>query len=134
VKLHRVDERGETLLEIVIALVVMGLVVGAFFATYATQGSGSTTHRTLVSADAVLRGYAEATKSAVRDDCSGTPLTSFAVNYSSPDPDFQPIPLSPADSVCPEPGTPTPWSPIEISVRHVPNDKIYSLRLVVRSP
>ena len=48
------------------AVVIIGLVVGAFFATYTTQGSGSTAHRTLVTADGVLRGYAEATKSAVR--------------------------------------------------------------------
>ena len=34
---------------------IIGLVVGAFFATYATQGSGSTAHRTLVTADGVLR-------------------------------------------------------------------------------
>ena len=61
------DETGDTLLEIILAIVIIGLVVGAFFATYATQGSGSTAHRTLVTADGVLRGYAEATKSAVRD-------------------------------------------------------------------
>ncbi|MET1003368.1 MAG: hypothetical protein ABWZ15_16285, partial [Acidimicrobiia bacterium] len=76
------DETGDTLLEIILAIVIIGLEVGAIFATYATQGSGSTAHRTLVTADGVLRGYAEATKSAVRAQCTGGASQYSVTSYS----------------------------------------------------
>src|SRR5438445_9447922 len=63
------DDKGETLLEVIISVVILGLVVGAFFSSIITTTTASTTHRNLVTADAVLRDYAEATKSAVRIDC-----------------------------------------------------------------
>src|SRR5438309_11496619 len=66
------SESGETLLEIIMALVVIGLIVSAYFATFSTQGSGTAAQRNLVTADGLLRDYAEATKSAVRTDCGGS--------------------------------------------------------------
>ena len=63
------DEAGIALVEIVIALVVIGLVVTAYFATFTTSAQVSKQHRDLVRADEVLRDYAEAVKRAVRDDC-----------------------------------------------------------------
>jgi hypothetical protein len=129
------DERGETLLEIVIALVVMGLVVGAFFATYATQGSGSTAHRELVTADAVLRGYAESTKSAVREQCEDAAATQFTVSFTSQDPAFTVNPL--VNQPCPPRETTStatsPWPPVAVTVT-MPNGNTRSLSLVVRSP
>ena len=65
----RTNDRGETLLEIVIALVVIGLVFSGFFAAFSTAASTSSTHRTAAEADAILRNAAEATKGAVRDLC-----------------------------------------------------------------
>jgi prepilin-type N-terminal cleavage/methylation domain-containing protein len=79
-KIHQ-DERGDTLLEIVIALVVIGLVFSAYFATFSTQGSASTSHRDLVTADGILRNYAEATKSAARLNC--TTSTTFTTTTTS---------------------------------------------------
>jgi hypothetical protein len=123
------DETGESLLEIVLALVVMGLVVGAFFATYATQGSGSTAHRTLVTADGVLRAYAESTKSAVREECT-TPGETFAVTYSPPA-GYTVNPL--VGQPCPPRASTGTWSPIVLTVE-MPNGDDRSLSLVVRSP
>ncbi|HET9730243.1 MAG TPA: type II secretion system protein [Acidimicrobiia bacterium] len=83
--MRRFDEAGETLLEIVLAMVIIGLVVSSFFASYATASTGSTAHRNIVTADGVLRNYAEAIKSAVRDTNAGcgaaTPST-FTASYT----------------------------------------------------
>jgi Tfp pilus assembly protein PilW len=64
------NEAGETLMEIVIALVIISLVIGAYFAAYATVTTGSKSQKDLATADALLRNSAETTKSAVRDDCA----------------------------------------------------------------
>jgi type II secretory pathway pseudopilin PulG len=86
-KATREDESGESLVEILIALVIIGLVVSAYFATFWTSSTGSATHRSLVTADAVLRDYAEAIKRAVRDSSTGcgaqTPTT-FTASYTPP--------------------------------------------------
>jgi prepilin-type N-terminal cleavage/methylation domain-containing protein len=89
---RRYDERGETLLEIVIALVVIGIVVGAFFAAYSTAAVTSTTHRSAAQSDAILRDAAEATKSAVRDQCANaivsTPGATYVTTTTSLPPGF----------------------------------------------
>ena len=83
---RRRDERGETLIEIVIALVIIGLIVSSFFAAIATTASASRSHRDLVTADAALRNYAEAAKQAVRSTCNfaNAGTAPFTVNYSAP--------------------------------------------------
>ena len=82
---HQRSESGETLLEIVMAIVIIGLVFSAYFFTFYNQGIGTTAQRNLVTADAVLRDYAEATKQAVRDKpCTGDPAVAFTVGYTPP--------------------------------------------------
>lgn len=71
------DEAGDTLIEIVIAIVIIGLVVSTVLATYSTQSSGSITQRRLVTADGILRSYAESIKSAVRADCGDPSRTTY---------------------------------------------------------
>jgi Tfp pilus assembly protein PilV len=91
VDVRRQSEAGESLIEIVIALVILGAVVSAMLAAIATSATSSKSHRDLVTADAALRNYAEATKTAVRASCRSSgatytvapPPTDFAV---SPDP------------------------------------------------
>ncbi len=138
----RDNETGDTLLEILLALVVIGLVVGAFMATFSTQGTASTTQRSFVTADGILRRYAEKTKSAVRKQCT-TVGNTFSVSY---DPSTAP-PAHPGYSVnplssqpCPPRSTPSPtyapgqpWAPITLTVT-LPNGLTRSLKLVVRSP
>jgi type II secretory pathway pseudopilin PulG len=133
----RYNETGDTLLEIILALVVMGIVVGAFLATYSTQGTGSSAHRSLVTADGVLRGYAEATKSAVRKQCT-TAGASFSVAYTPSVPGFTVNSLG--SQPCPPTTTPStnyaanqPWAPIVLTVT-LPSGQTRSLSLVVRSP
>ena len=79
------NEHGDTLVEVLIAIVVIGIVFGSFFAAISTSSAASTTHRRLVTADAALRDFAEATKSAVRDPANGcgkSNPTTFTVNYT----------------------------------------------------
>ena len=128
---RRHDESGETLLEIVVALVIISLVVGAFFATYTTQGSGSTVHRTLVTADGVLRAYAEATKSAVRQQCAASGATEFSVTSYAPPSGYTVNTLN--NQTCPPRATTSTWPPFTLTAT-MPNGKTRSLSLVVRSP
>jgi hypothetical protein len=141
-------EHGDTLLEIVLAIVLIGIVVAAYFATYSTQGAGSTAHRTLVTADGILRSYAEATKSAVRAQCVGgassygvARLADTPANYAV-ELDGSLIPASPLSlsQPCPPSSTPTttfasgqPWEPTTLTVT-MPNAKTRSLSLALRSP
>ena len=81
------SERGDTLVEILAALVIIGLIVSAYFAAYATASTGSKGQRDLVTADGVLRDYAEAIKSAVRDQvngCGKSNPTTFTASYTPP--------------------------------------------------
>jgi type II secretory pathway pseudopilin PulG len=63
------DDRGETLLEILITIVIMGAVFSAFFVAISSSSSASTAHRNYVTADALLRDYAEAAKAGARAAC-----------------------------------------------------------------
>jgi type II secretory pathway pseudopilin PulG len=81
--MHRHDEAGTSLIEIVIALVVLGGVVASLMAALVTSSTASNTHRDLVTADTVLRDYAEATKQAVRSSCTADGAT-YDVSYTPP--------------------------------------------------
>lgn len=86
--MRRRDENGMSLVEVVLALVILGAVFSALMAGLATTSKSSTYHRDLVTGDRVLRDYAEATKAAARTSCpspgtytvSYTPPSGFAVN------------------------------------------------------
>jgi type II secretory pathway pseudopilin PulG len=64
--LRRGNEGGETLVEILISIVIIGLVSGAIFATYATSATAAKSQRDFVTADAELRDYAEAVQAAAQ--------------------------------------------------------------------
>lgn len=74
-------QRGDTLIEIIFAIVVIGLVVSAIVGAITTSENGTTSHRQLVTADAVLRNYAETVKSAVRSSCTSAGAT-WSATYS----------------------------------------------------
>ena len=98
------DETGETLVEVIIALMILGVVVGAFFATVATTASAAKAHRDLVTADAVLRDYAEAAKQGARDFCLPSNTgTSFPVSYTPPA--GSGITVTATGTTCPAPTT-----------------------------
>ena len=124
---ERRSDAGETLLEIIIAIVVVGAVVSAYFATYSTAALGSTSHRNLVTADGILRSTAEAIKGAIRNDCATsttytTVSTTIPANFSAT--------VSPSTLNCP-PATST--QPVTITVG-LPNGTTKLLHIEVRSP
>jgi hypothetical protein len=121
-------EQGETLVEILIAIFIIFVVVTAYFATFTTQGAGSTAQRSLVTADAVLRSYAEATKSAVREQCvSGS---TYSVSFT----EVAGFPVNPLNGQpCPPRQSAATWSSVTLQVT-MPNSKTRSLSVVVRAP
>jgi type II secretory pathway pseudopilin PulG len=131
--LRRIDERGETLLEVVLAIVVISLVVGAFFASFTTASSASTKERELVTADGILRNYAEAVKTAVRDSCNS--FATYTPAYSSPDPKFVLSPDPTAPQTCPPVSGPLVQQvpTVHLSVT-LPSGTTKSLDIAVRTP
>lgn len=121
------SQRGDSLIEIIIAIVVIGLVVTAVVAAINTSVNGSASHRELVTADGVLRNYAESVKQTVRASCSpggtwtatypGTIPTGYSVNAL-------------AGQTCP---AVTSTSPVTVQVT-LPNSTVKSMQIVVRTP
>ena len=78
-------EAGDTLVEVILALIIIGVVVSSFFASIATTSTASKTQRDFVTADAALRDYAEAAKQAARDTCTSSNTgQAFTVSYTPP--------------------------------------------------
>ena len=77
------DDAGESLVEIVVALVLIGLVVSALMAGLATAARASKSQRDLVLMDTVMRSYAEAIKHQVRADCYPPDTPGLAYNLIS---------------------------------------------------
>jgi prepilin-type N-terminal cleavage/methylation domain-containing protein len=61
----RTDERGETLLEVIVAVAIMGIVLVAFTGALLTVMFMSDVHRKQASAGAYLRNWAEAIDTSV---------------------------------------------------------------------
>ena len=123
------DERGDSLIEIIIAIVVIGMVVSAITAAISTSENGSTAHRQLVTGDAVMRNYAEAVKTAVRTSCTSSGAT-WTATYPPPG-----IPSGysvNALSAQPCPGV-TSTSAVALHVQ-LPNGTVKSMDVVVRTP
>ena len=122
---HR--ERGDTLIEIIIAIVVIGVVISAVVAAISTAENGSSAHREFVTADGMLRNYAEAVKQTVRTSCTaggtwtasypGTIPAGYSVNGLS-------------GQTCP--GV-TSTAAVTVQVT-LPNSTVRSTQLVVRTP
>ena len=80
---RRHSETGTSLIEIIFAIVILGIIVSALTAVLSTSENGTAVHRQLVTADATLRDYAESVKAAVRTSCSGSGGT-WTSGYSPP--------------------------------------------------
>ncbi len=122
-------ERGDTLIEIIFAIVVIGLVVSSITAAISTSVNGSTAHRQLVTGDTVMRNYAEAVKTAARTQCTSSGAT-WTAAYPAPG-----LPLgysvNPlAGQACPNV---TATAPVPIQVQ-LPNGTAKSMNIVVRTP
>ena len=89
-------DRGESLLEIVITVMIVAVTVTALVAGLGSAASAGNAHRVGVQADTVMRNYAEAAKSAVRSCADGV---EWKPDYSPPD-GFE-VSMSPEDTSCP---------------------------------
>lgn len=78
---HRTDETGDTLIEIVVAVVIIGLTVVALMGVLTTSVTSSAEYRSLASVDTVLKNFADAVKSDVQLQPSRSIYTNCATSY-----------------------------------------------------
>ena len=93
---------GETLVEVVITVVIIGITVTALISGLATAATSGAAHRESVSADAVMRNLAESAKAA-SDSCvlGGR----YTITYVPPT--GYTTSVSPGGGVCPPPSSTT---------------------------
>ncbi len=75
------NERGETLVEVVMAIVLMGAIVAGYFTAYSTAANASTSTKNLATADTILRSYAEVVKASVERGTGCTAGAPLNVTY-----------------------------------------------------
>jgi hypothetical protein len=129
------DEAGDSLIEIVFALVIIGVVIGAFVASFSTGATASSVHRNSVTGDVVLRNYAEAAKAGARAGC--TTGGSFTIAYPST-PGVPPGPplgyhLTPGPNTVVQCPAPDRVATLTLTVT-LPSGLKRSLDVVVRTP
>lgn len=75
-------DRGDTLIEIIITIVIVAITITALISSLATTGAAGQVQRSSVLTDTVLRNYAEATKAGVRT-CTGAG-NQYTTTYEPP--------------------------------------------------
>jgi type II secretory pathway pseudopilin PulG len=78
----RHSERGDTLIEVLLAIVILGMTSVALLLAFGTSISGSAQHRSMATADTVLRTAAEDTISLIQQQ-SSTQWGTCPANYST---------------------------------------------------
>ncbi|MEZ5249416.1 MAG: hypothetical protein R2713_09465 [Ilumatobacteraceae bacterium] len=117
-------DAGESLLEIVITVVVIGVTVTALVSGLASVSAAGEAHRQ-VCADTVMRNYAEAAKAAARACTVGgtwQPVYSPPSGYT--------VSRTPASSACPPIATP---ARVDLTVAS-PSGVTQTMTIVVRTP
>jgi type II secretory pathway pseudopilin PulG len=92
-------EAGDTLLEVLIAIAILGIIVAALLGALLTTITSATEHRSLATLDTVLRSYAEQLKYDVQLQGTGSWFTQCA-SVSSPTtspPQYQGHTVTPAN-------------------------------------
>jgi type II secretory pathway pseudopilin PulG len=98
------EDVGETLIEIVFTIMIIGLTVGALISALAAANNASTVQRSTVQADLVMRNYAESTKAGAQK-CTAT-ITTYSVGYMGTQPAGYTLEgTSPAGNGCPTSST-----------------------------
>jgi type II secretory pathway pseudopilin PulG len=118
-------DAGETLVEIVMTVVIIGIAVTALVSGLASTATASTTNRNTVVADTVMRNLAEAMKDSASRCVDGQPIEA---TYAPPDRFV--VTITPADPLCPSPTT-TQGLTLEVDG---PDDVHQSMQIVVRTP
>lgn len=121
-------ERGDTLIEIIVAIIVIGIVVSGVVAAITTSENGSTTHRDLVTGDTVMRNWAEAVKTAVRTSCTSSGGT-WTAAYPGTIPNGYSVNALSGQS-CP---AVTSTATVDLQVQLL-NGTVKSMSVVVRTP
>jgi type II secretory pathway pseudopilin PulG len=93
-------DRGETLVEILLTVMIIGLTVTALISSLATVSNAGNAQRISVRSDAVLRNYADATKLATQRCVAGA---NYTVVFAPP----SGFTVKGAGTVCPDLGTTT---------------------------
>jgi type II secretory pathway pseudopilin PulG len=124
----RRNQAGDTLIEIIFAIVIIGVVVSALLAAIVTNENGTTSHRSFVTADHVLRNYAENVKQTVRASCTAVGVT-WVPTYAAPS-GYTINSLSSGVRTCPAVAS---TQQVDLTVG-LPNGTSRTLSLVVRTP
>jgi type II secretory pathway pseudopilin PulG len=135
VTVRRGRETGETLVEILITIVVIGIVGSAAFYAISVGATNSKSQRDFVTADALLRNDAEAAKQAALQQCTtptGQPLT---ITYPGTVPNgFGVAPHGPGGVGSPTcPSSLTTASEVDITAT-LPDTTTRVLKIDVRAP
>jgi prepilin-type N-terminal cleavage/methylation domain-containing protein len=130
-RMLRYNDRGDTLIEILMAVVLIGVIFSGFVIALETNSTTSSEHRNLVTADALLRDYAEATKAAVRHDCNVASPTTYATTTTSVAGIRFNSASTPAGQNCP---APTTVQRVDLTVTVLPNGPSRTLSIDVRTP
>jgi type II secretory pathway pseudopilin PulG len=118
-------DRGETLIEIVMTVLIIGIAVTALVSGLATSASAGGAHRVDVVSDVAVRNLAESAKSAARACSPGTALVidlAAPVGYTAS--------IDPAWPTCPGPDGTTA---IVLTVTG-PTGAVDSMAIKVRTP
>jgi type II secretory pathway pseudopilin PulG len=118
-------DAGDTLVEVVLTVVIIGLTVTALLSALATSGNAGNVQRSSVQMDETMRNYAEATKSAVQQCTVGG---TFAVVFAPPS--GYAVSTTPSGTSCPPVTTPTL---LTLAVQG-PFGVHESMQIVVRTP
>src|SRR5262245_39442728 len=79
----RRNDEGFSLIEVVVAIVLLGGAIAALLGPLATATLASKSHRDLATQDTVMRSYAESVKRVVRENCTAGGTFSMA-SYTPP--------------------------------------------------
>ena len=118
-------EAGMSLVEIVMALLIVGVTMAALLAALTTAVFAANNHRDLTTSDTVLRAYAESTKHAVRDQCGGSSGGTYSVAFTPP----SGYSVDGAGATCPVAG-----SPVALTLQTTGPGGTRSLEIAVRRP
>lgn len=122
---RRTRDAGESLIEIVLTVVIIGVAITALVSGLATSASAGTTTRATVGADAVMRNFAESVKLAAASCTEGAPIS---VTFAPPS--GYTTTSTPAVPLCP-PVTSTGRVTLDVTG---PNGVVQTMQIVVRTP
>jgi type II secretory pathway pseudopilin PulG len=76
-------DAGETLLEILLAMIILGGAISALLAGLSTGVLGSVAHRNEASANSLLRSYAEAVKQSAKEGYRPCPVSTYPIDVNA---------------------------------------------------